>query len=118
MPEQQELPQWRDIYQRIPNIHIRSRKMKTIDKEVLAGYNAGIEKNRLHEGLGLIEFARSREILYAMLPPPPAVIYDIGWAYGEYAYDLVRGAIRFIYMIFPKRILKWHWPWAESMGRP
>ena len=27
--------------------------MKTIDKDVLAGYNSGIEKNRLHEGLGL-----------------------------------------------------------------
>ena len=62
--------------------------MKTIDKDVLAGYNAGTEKNRLHEGLGLIEFARTKEILCELLPPPPAVIYDIGGGYGEYSYYL------------------------------
>ncbi|HWS30125.1 MAG TPA: class I SAM-dependent methyltransferase [Clostridia bacterium] len=62
--------------------------MKTIDKDVLAGYNAGIEKNRLREGLGLIEFERTKEILLALLPPAPAVIYDIGGGYGEYAYFL------------------------------
>lgn len=59
--------------------------MKTIDKEVLAGYNAGIEKGRLHKGLGLIEFERTKEILLETLPPAPAVIYDIGGGYGEYA---------------------------------
>ncbi len=62
--------------------------MKTIDTEVLAGYNAGNEKGRLHRGLGLIEFARSKELLAEMLPPAPAVIYDIGGGYGEYAYWL------------------------------
>ncbi len=59
--------------------------MKTIDKEVLAGYNAGIEKGRLHKGLGLIEFERTKEILLETLPPAPAVIYDIGGGYGEYS---------------------------------
>jgi len=62
--------------------------MKTIDKEVLAGYNAGIEKGRLHRSLGLIEFARTKEILLETLFPSPAVIYDIGGGYGEYAYWL------------------------------
>lgn len=62
--------------------------MKTIDKEVLAGYNAGIEKGRLHRGLGLIEFERTKEVLLENLPPVPAVIYDIGGGYGEYAYWL------------------------------
>ena len=37
--------------------------MKTIDKAVLAGYNAGIERNRLRTGIGLIEFERTKEIL-------------------------------------------------------
>jgi len=37
--------------------------MKTIDKSVLAGYNAGIEKNRLRSGIGLIEFERTKELL-------------------------------------------------------
>ena len=62
--------------------------MKTIDPDVLAGYNAGMEKNRLHAGLGLIEFARTKEILTQVLPTPPAVIYDIGGGYGEYAFWL------------------------------
>ena len=62
--------------------------MKTIDAAVLAGYNAGIEKDRLRSGIGLIEFERTREILLEKLPAPPAVVYDIGGAYGEYAWWL------------------------------
>lgn len=62
--------------------------MKTIDNAVLAGYNAGIERDRLRAGIGLIEFERTKEILLEKLPKPPAVIYDIGGAYGEYAWWL------------------------------
>lgn len=62
--------------------------MKTIDAAVLAGYNAGIEKDRLRSGIGLIEFERTKEILLEKLPKPPAVVYDIGGAYGEYAWWL------------------------------
>lgn len=62
--------------------------MKTIDKTVLAGYNAGTERNRLRTGIGIIEFERTREILLEKLPEPPAVIYDIGGAYGEYSWWL------------------------------
>lgn len=62
--------------------------MKTIDTTVLAGYNAGIERNRLRTGIGLIEFERTKEILLEKLPKPPAVIYDIGGAYGEYSWWL------------------------------
>ena len=62
--------------------------MKSIDEAVLAGYNAGIERNRLNTGIGRIEFAYTKELLTAHLPPPPAVIYDIGGGYGEYAWWL------------------------------
>ncbi len=62
--------------------------MKSIDSEVLASYNAGIEKDRLRTGLGCIEFERTKEILKQMLPSPPAVIYDIGGGYGEYSFWL------------------------------
>ena len=55
--------------------------MKTIDNTVLAGYNAGIERDRLRTGIGLIEFERTKEILLEKLPKPPAVIYDIGGGY-------------------------------------
>ena len=62
--------------------------MKTIDTAVLAGYNAGIERDRLRTGIGIIEFERTKEILLEKLPKPPAVIYDIGGAYGEYSWWL------------------------------
>ena len=62
--------------------------MKSIDTAVLAGYNAGIERDRLRTGEGLLEFERTKEILLEKLPNPPAVIYDIGGAYGEYSWWL------------------------------
>jgi SAM-dependent methyltransferase len=62
--------------------------MKTIDERVLAGYNAGIEHGRLRTDLGLIEFERTKELLAEYLPKPPAVVYDIGGGYGEYAWHL------------------------------
>lgn len=62
--------------------------MKTIDTTVLAGYDAGIERNRLRTGIGIIEFERTKEILLEKLPEAPAVIYDIGGAYGEYSWWL------------------------------
>lgn len=61
---------------------------KSIDPDVLASYNAGAEKNRLRFDLGLIEFARTCELLLEKLPPAPAVIYDIGGGYGEYSWWL------------------------------
>lgn len=62
--------------------------MKTIDKAVLAYYDAGEEFHRLRTGIGLIEFERTKELLLENLPAPPAVIYDVGGAYGEYAWWL------------------------------
>lgn len=62
--------------------------MDTIDKTVLAYYEAGREYHRLRTGIGLIEFERTKELLLEELPSPPAVIYDIGGAYGEYAWWL------------------------------
>lgn len=66
----------------------KENSMKTIDTTVLAGYNAGIEWDRLRTGVGRIEFERTKEILLEKLPKPPAVIYDIGGAYGEYSWWL------------------------------
>ena len=62
--------------------------MKSIDYSVLAGYNAGKEKDRLRTGIGFIEFERTKEILLDKLPKPPAVVYDIGGGYGEYSWWL------------------------------
>ena len=86
MPEQQEAPQRQWVHEQH---ELKGMKdMNMIDPKGLAGYNAGIEVGRLHRGLGLIEFERTKEILLEELPPAPAVIYDIGGAYGEYAYFL------------------------------
>ena len=59
--------------------------MRSIDKTVLADYDAGIEFGRLRSGVGRIEFDYTKELLLKNLPKPPAVIYDIGGAYGEYS---------------------------------
>lgn len=84
MPEQQEVPQQR----REKDNQNKKGLNIMMDPKGLASYNAGVEKGRLHRGLGLIEFARTKEILLEELPPPPAVVYDIGGAYGEYAFWL------------------------------
>lgn len=86
MLEQQDIPQ--QIVTENTITMKRRITMKTIDSEVLDGYNSGREKGRLHRGLGLIEFERTKEILLEELPSPPAVIYDIGGGYGEYAFWL------------------------------
>jgi len=62
--------------------------MKAIDSSVLTYYEAGEEYNRLRTGIGRIEFERTKELLRENLPKPPAVIYDIGGAYGEYSWYL------------------------------
>jgi len=62
--------------------------METIDAKVLSKYNDGIERGRLRSGLGLIEFARTKELLDELLPKPPATIYDIGGGYGEYSWHM------------------------------
>ena len=87
MPEQQDHRRNGCDHQQII-IRKEQTHMKTIDKHVLAGYNAGMERNRLRTGIGRIEFERTKELLLERLPAPPAVIYDIGGGYGEYAWFL------------------------------
>ena len=55
--------------------------------------------------LCIIEFERTKEILLENLPNPPAVIYDIGGAYGEYSYWLASlGYEVHLFDLFPKNI--------------
>jgi ubiquinone/menaquinone biosynthesis C-methylase UbiE len=61
---------------------------KSIDGEVLEKYNKGVEKNRLRTDSGLIEFARTKEIILENISRNPSVIYDIGGGYGEYSWWL------------------------------
>lgn len=54
--------------------------------EILAYYRQRQESERLTNNVrGQIEFARTQEIITRYLPPPPAVVLDIGGGSGIYA---------------------------------
>lgn len=56
------------------------------DADAVAAYYAlGLERDRLSGGVGALEFARTQVLLERYLPPPPAVIADIGSGPGRYA---------------------------------
>jgi SAM-dependent methyltransferase len=50
-----------------------------------AYYERGEERDRLAEPRGQLEFERTKEIVLRHLPPPPAVVADIGGGPGRYA---------------------------------
>lgn len=80
-------------------------KSKSVDNSALTYYESGFEHNRLKTDIGLIEFERTKEILLENLPKPPAVIYDIGGAYGEYSWWLASlGYEVHLFDLFPKNI--------------
>ena len=88
MSEQSAHSQQEDLYHQTTIRLTKENYMKTIDSAVLARYNAGIEKDRLRTGMGILEFERTKELLLETLRKPPAVIYDIGGGYGEYSWWL------------------------------
>src|SRR5262245_46644010 len=53
-------------------------------------YDKGREASRLHCGTGLLEFARTQEILRRHLPQPPGFVLDVGGASGVHAAWLAR----------------------------
>jgi SAM-dependent methyltransferase len=59
--------------------------MNAEETAVRAYYARGDEQDRLSDGRGQLEFIRTTEILARRLPPPPAVIADIGGGPGRYA---------------------------------
>jgi len=59
-----------------------------VPPEVIGHYAAGVERDRLAHGPGQLEFARTCEVIERYLPPPPAVVYDIGGGPGAYAHWL------------------------------
>jgi ubiquinone/menaquinone biosynthesis C-methylase UbiE len=56
--------------------------------EVLDYYDSFPEETRLEKGPFRLEFERTKEILLRVLPPPPAVIVDVGGAAGAYSFWL------------------------------
>lgn len=57
----------------------------TIDPEIRAHYELGVELDRLERGASRIEFVRTKELLRRFLPPAPARVLDVGGGPGVYA---------------------------------
>jgi len=56
-----------------------------LQEEAERHYASGDEQHRFSSPGGQLEFARTQELLQRYLPPPPAVILDIGGGPGAYA---------------------------------
>jgi SAM-dependent methyltransferase len=57
-----------------------------VDNRPLAEhYGTGYELERLGKGTSAIEFARTKELLQRFLPPPAAMVLDVGGGPGAYA---------------------------------
>jgi ubiquinone/menaquinone biosynthesis C-methylase UbiE len=57
----------------------------SLPPEIASHYAAGLEAGRMACGAGRLELARTQEILRRFLPPPPAVVADVGGGPGVYA---------------------------------
>ena len=56
-----------------------------MEREILAHYEAGIEAPRLAQRAGILERARTMDLLSRHLPPAPARILDVGGGPGAYS---------------------------------
>ncbi len=61
------------------------RAPSSVPPEMLEHYASGYESQRLLQGSSQIELARTQELIMRYMPPPPAVVFDIGGAAGVYA---------------------------------
>jgi SAM-dependent methyltransferase len=59
--------------------------MESDDAALHAYYERGLERERLSDGRGDLEFTRTTEIVLRRLPAAPAVVADIGGGPGRYA---------------------------------
>jgi SAM-dependent methyltransferase len=59
--------------------------MDAEDAALRAYYEQGMERDRLSDGHGHLEFTRTTEIVLRQLPAVPAVVADIGGGPGRYA---------------------------------
>lgn len=53
--------------------------------EMVLHYEEGLEAGRLAANTGVLEYARSKELISRYLPPPPATVLDVGGGPGKYA---------------------------------
>ena len=60
-------------------------KNMNLSNEILSYYEQGEEDQRLLTGFNQLEMVRTEELLERFLPPPPAVVLDVGGGSGHYA---------------------------------
>jgi ubiquinone/menaquinone biosynthesis C-methylase UbiE len=58
--------------------------------EAIIHYGDGREAERLLNSVGQLELVRTQELLTRYLPPPPAVVFDVGGGTGIYAFWLAQ----------------------------
>jgi len=71
-----------------------------LSDEIAGHYAAGQEAARLARGQGELERIRTQAILDRFLPPPPALVVDVGGAAGVYAIPLAARGYR-VHLIDP-----------------
>jgi SAM-dependent methyltransferase len=59
-----------------------------VAQEIIDHYNRYDESERLKNDIGPLERVRTQELILRFLPPPPAVILDVGGASGVYSFWL------------------------------
>lgn len=67
-----------------------------LSDDVARYYRGYDERGRLQRSDGRVEFARTCEIAQRVLPPPPAVVADVGGGPGAYAVWLARSGYRVV----------------------
>lgn len=68
--------------------------------EIRAYYDRGDEQQRLFADGDTIELVRTRELLLHYLPPPPAIVLDVGGGAGVYAAWLAQRGFR-VHLVDP-----------------
>jgi len=74
--------------------------LPSFSKDIQKFYESGVEEDRLDKGMGRVEKVRTETILSRFLPPPPAVILDVGGGMGVYSFPLAKQGYA-VYLIDP-----------------
>jgi ubiquinone/menaquinone biosynthesis C-methylase UbiE len=66
----------------------QSEPSRSLEQAIIEHYTAYNEADRLKNDIGPFEFVRTQELILRYLPPPPAIVLDIGGAAGAYSFWL------------------------------
>jgi SAM-dependent methyltransferase len=86
----------------------------TEDGQMRAYYEQGKERDRLESPKGVLEFARTKEVLRRRLPPAPGTVADIGGGPGHYA----RWLAELGYTVHHRDLMDLHVDQVRAFGNP